>query len=89
MTKLITHKICFKLLINLPLYKLQDILDAYHNLVLKGISWMKWTVTKCPAARWIIKVDDDIAVKVFALAEYLEKQDNTKNESGVDQDEAY
>ena len=57
-----------------------DIIDAYRNLVLKGVSWMEWTVTNCPSAKWIVKVDDDIAVNIFALEEYLEEQNNTKNE---------
>ncbi|XP_037080083.1 beta-1,3-galactosyltransferase 5-like isoform X1 [Pollicipes pollicipes] len=45
--------------------------DAYRNLTYKHLMGLHWATTYCPQARYIVKMDDDIAVDVFQLRERL------------------
>lgn len=53
--------------------KLSDFLDSYHNLTLKSLALTLWAAKNCPAAEWILKVDDDVVVAPDLLGEYLEE----------------
>jgi hypothetical protein len=44
-----------------------DFLDTYRNLSHKGMMAMKWIAEFCPHAEFIMKVDDDIVVNLFAI----------------------
>lgn len=45
--------------------------DTYRNLTHKAVMWLKWTSTYCSAARYVLKVDDDIFVNTFNLINHL------------------
>eukprot|EP00062_Callorhinchus_milii_P025092 gi/632985693/ref/XP_007909827.1/ PREDICTED: beta-1,3-galactosyltransferase 4 [Callorhinchus milii] len=45
--------------------------DTYHNLTLKTIMIMQWFGTYCPAARYLLKVDDDVFLNYHNLMEHL------------------
>ncbi|XP_041477656.1 uncharacterized protein LOC121425604 [Lytechinus variegatus] len=45
--------------------------DSYVNLTLKTIMGLKWSTQTCPKAKFVMKVDDDVAVNVVDLMAYL------------------
>ncbi|XP_004485336.2 beta-1,3-galactosyltransferase 4 [Dasypus novemcinctus] len=45
--------------------------DSYRNLTLKTLSGLSWAVQHCPAARYILKTDDDVYVNVRELVSEL------------------
>lgn len=49
------------------------------TLALQGIMWLKWTLTYCSQASYVLKVDDDIFVNIFNLVTHI----RTTNELGV------
>lgn len=55
-----------------------DFYDLYQNLTMKTILMLRWTTTRCPNARYLIKMDDDIVPNTY----YLEKMfDQWKKEN--------
>lgn len=49
----------------------ENFIDSYRNLTFKAILWLKWVTFYCPQAKYIVKVDDDIFVNPFHLANHL------------------
>ncbi|NWS79246.1 B3GT4 galactosyltransferase, partial [Crotophaga sulcirostris] len=45
--------------------------DAYANLTLKTLLLLRWAASRCGAARFVLKADDDVFVNVPALTRYL------------------
>ncbi|XP_023214760.1 beta-1,3-galactosyltransferase 5-like [Centruroides sculpturatus] len=48
-----------------------NFVDSYRNLTYKHVMGLKWITYFCPAARYILKTDDDIFVDIFQLTDYL------------------
>lgn len=46
--------------------------EAYRNLTYKHIMGLRWAVTQCVMAKFIIKADDDTVFDIFFIREYLE-----------------
>ncbi|KAK3713829.1 hypothetical protein RRG08_033802 [Elysia crispata] len=46
-------------------------IDTYKNLTLKSISIIKWISKKCPNARYVAKIDDDMYVNIPLLVTSL------------------
>ena len=42
----------------------EDFIDSYENLTYKTIMGFKWAATKCAAAKFVMKTDDDMFVNV-------------------------
>lgn len=40
----------------------EDFYETYRNITLKNISGMKWAVTYCPRAEYVVKSDDDMFI---------------------------
>ncbi|XP_049792538.1 beta-1,3-galactosyltransferase 1-like [Schistocerca nitens] len=49
----------------------EDFLDTYHNLTLKTLFILKWAVSHCPKATYLLKVDDDVLVNVHGVLRLL------------------
>ncbi|XP_069491337.1 beta-1,3-galactosyltransferase 4 [Ambystoma mexicanum] len=47
-------------------------MDTYRNLTLKTIMIMRWAITFCPHARYILKVDDDVYVNLQGMVVHLQ-----------------
>ncbi|XP_048203939.1 beta-1,3-galactosyltransferase 4 [Perognathus longimembris pacificus] len=45
--------------------------DSYRNLTLKTLSGLNWAAKHCPAARYVLKTDDDVYVNVPELVSEL------------------
>ncbi|KAL8213648.1 UNVERIFIED_CONTAM: hypothetical protein K2H54_067916 [Gekko kuhli] len=45
--------------------------DTYANLTRKTLALLGWAATHCPAARFVLKADDDVFINLPALARYL------------------
>lgn len=41
--------------------------DSYTNITHKAVLWLRWVSEYCPMVRYILKIDDDVFVNVFAL----------------------
>ncbi|GAB6026557.1 hypothetical protein CHUAL_012973 [Chamberlinius hualienensis] len=39
-----------------------DFVDTYRNLTLKSVLLLRWASTRCPNARFVLKVDDDVFI---------------------------
>ena len=48
-----------------------DFLDSYNNLTLKGLVGFQWVTRFCSSARVVVKLDDDVLVNVYRLAEKI------------------
>ena len=48
-----------------------DFIDTYHNLTLKGLMGLQFIVQFCPEVDWVVKIDDDVIVNVFKMANTL------------------
>lgn len=53
--------------------------DSYHHLVEKIINGIKWTLTACPTTKYVLKIDDDVFLNIFALQNYLKGATNHQN----------
>jgi beta-1,3-galactosyltransferase 1 len=42
--------------------------DSYHNLTFKGVLWLRWVKEHCARAETVLKLDDDVFVNTFMLA---------------------
>ena len=49
----------------------ENFIDSYRNLTYKGIAALKWISTYCSNSKFILKVDDDMIVDIFAILEHL------------------
>lgn len=49
----------------------EEFVDSYYNLSIKLVMALKWTATFCNDSAFFMKVDDDVVVNVFSLAEDL------------------
>lgn len=47
---------------------LPSFLDSYKNLTLKHLLGLKWIISKCPDAHFILKADDDVFVDTIRLS---------------------
>ena len=48
-----------------------NFVDTYHNLSYKGVMTIKWTARYCKHIKFLLKVDIDIFVNVFAVVRLL------------------
>ena len=48
-----------------------DFSESYRNLTLKHLMGLRWAADYCPRARYVVKMDDDIAVDVYQLYDKL------------------
>ncbi|XP_002740042.1 beta-1,3-galactosyltransferase 1-like [Saccoglossus kowalevskii] len=48
-----------------------DFDDSYYNLTLKTMMLLRWAVTYCPNAKYVMKVDDDVFVNLDNLIPLL------------------
>ncbi|KAF0313047.1 Beta-1,3-galactosyltransferase 5 [Amphibalanus amphitrite] len=48
-----------------------DFSESYRNLTLKHLMGLRWAADYCPQARYVVKMDDDIAVDVYQLHDKL------------------
>ncbi|XP_048338191.1 beta-1,3-galactosyltransferase 4-like [Sphaerodactylus townsendi] len=46
--------------------------DTYANLTLKTLALLGWAASRCPAAAFVLKVDDDVFMNLPALAAHLD-----------------
>ncbi|XP_060546097.1 beta-1,3-galactosyltransferase 4-like isoform X2 [Pantherophis guttatus] len=46
--------------------------DTYANLTLKTLALLGWAAARCPAARFLLKADDDVFLNLPALAGHLQ-----------------
>lgn len=49
-------------------------LDSYRNLTYKHVLGLKWITYHCPAAKYVLKVDDDVFVNTPFLEEFLTRE---------------
>ena len=54
-----------------------DFYEHYHNMTLKSLLGLKWTMKYCPSAKLLVKSDDDMILNWPYLLEELAKQDMT------------
>ena len=54
---------------------LQGFKDAYRNLTLKTMMGMEWHAKFCSQAKFVMKTDDDMYVKVDNLLELIKRED--------------
>lgn len=48
-----------------------NFLEAYRNLTYKHVMGLGWFAARCPAARGVVKTDDDIAVNLYKLRDVV------------------
>ncbi|XP_059179587.1 beta-1,3-galactosyltransferase 1-like [Physella acuta] len=68
----------FQVQINMEMRRFGDIvqdnfIDAYKNLTLKTVSVLKWVSTFCSRAKYVIKSDDDVGIKVAIAINALQR----------------
>ncbi|XP_060065323.1 beta-1,3-galactosyltransferase brn-like [Ylistrum balloti] len=51
----------------------KNYIDNYYNLTLKTVSGLKWAVTHCARASYVVSVDDDIYVAPDLLLRFLHR----------------
>lgn len=49
----------------------EDVLETYENLTRKSIAILRWTVSFCNQARYLLKIDDDMFLNLPRLLSYL------------------
>ncbi|XP_021358224.1 beta-1,3-galactosyltransferase 1-like [Mizuhopecten yessoensis] len=42
----------------------EDFVDSYRNLSLKSVAMLKWTISYCHRAQYVLKVDDDMFINI-------------------------
>ncbi|XP_013196576.1 beta-1,3-galactosyltransferase 5 [Amyelois transitella] len=53
---------------------LGNFIDAYHNMTYKHVMGLKWVAHHCPAAKYVLKTDDDMVVNSHGLRMFLARQ---------------
>ena len=48
-----------------------NFVDTYHNLSYKAVMTIRWTARYCQQIKFLLKVDNDIFVNVFAVVRLL------------------
>ncbi|XP_071805343.1 beta-1,3-galactosyltransferase 2-like isoform X2 [Asterias amurensis] len=51
----------------------QNFTDSYYNLTLKTLMGLRWTSEFCPNARFMVKMDIDMFVNLYNLADRVDK----------------
>ena len=51
-----------------------DFKESYHNLSLKALVGLKWVMTYCNQAKYVIRTNDELVVDVFLMREFLDKK---------------
>jgi len=59
-----------------------DFHDSYRNMTLKHVFTLRWVAEACPGARWVVRVDDDVAVNSPALSAALRAADAAPPDGG-------
>ena len=49
-----------------------DFKESYHNLTLKVLAAIKWIMTYCNQAKYMVRVNDEVMIDVFKMTEVLE-----------------
>lgn len=71
--------------INLEISEFRDVVQGnfvehYHNLTYKHVMGLTWATKYCQQAKFVIKMDDDIAVNIFEIRQMiLYKYSNLRN----------
>ena len=63
-----------------------DFLESYRNLSYKHVLGLKYAVHYCPQARYVLKMDDDIAVDIFQVLRFMQDS-NINGAGGGDEEE--
>jgi beta-1,3-galactosyltransferase 1 len=50
----------------------EDFIDSYHNLTLKSLFMLKWTMNWCSSVPFVLKTDDDMLINVRGLLQELD-----------------
>lgn len=58
-----------------------DFIDIYQNLTLKTIAMLKWAVDRCPKAKFLLKLDDDVSVNIPVLQNIFNNWQQTNVEN--------
>lgn len=56
----------------------EDFVDTYNNLTIKSMMMLKWVITKCRQATFIMKTDDDVYVNIPVLMRALKTSNTTR-----------
>ncbi|XP_014665843.1 PREDICTED: beta-1,3-galactosyltransferase 5-like [Priapulus caudatus] len=48
--------------------------DTYSNLTYKHIMALRWATRYCPSAKFVVKIDDDVYVDVWRLADEIDRR---------------
>eukprot|EP00058_Branchiostoma_floridae_P015865 XP_002601353.1 hypothetical protein BRAFLDRAFT_82723 [Branchiostoma floridae] len=57
----------------------EEFLDSYRNLTIKTVMVLKWTVTFCSGADYLMKTDDDMFVNIETLVSHLKSLKDDKS----------
>lgn len=60
-----------------------DFVENYHNLTLKSVLLLKWTLSYCQKARYVMKVDDDVFIHMSNIVRHLLTHPNPRVMMGV------
>ncbi|KAH9366296.1 hypothetical protein HPB48_010289 [Haemaphysalis longicornis] len=55
-----------------------DFTDSYRNLTLKSITMVRWSNEYCPGAKLVLKIDDDMLLNVWDLADRVRRLHGVK-----------
>lgn len=54
-------------------------MDSYESLSIKTIAGLKWVIEYCHQSNFMIKIDDDVFVNVYALKRFLNDEKDTES----------
>lgn len=57
-----------------------DFIENYRNLTYKHVMGLRWAVSRCSHAKFIIKIDDDSVYDIFRVYKYLKANENDSGE---------
>ncbi|GFS06925.1 hexosyltransferase [Elysia marginata] len=60
-----------------------DYIDTYENLTLKSISMFNFVALKCPNARYMAKVDDDVYINIANLLTVLQNHTEVLTQNNI------
>lgn len=55
-----------------------DFTDSYRNLTLKSIAMVRWSNEYCPGPQFVLKIDDDMLLNVWGLADRVRRLQGVK-----------